>query len=97
VVLNEPVAISGLRLLPRQDGNPNGWIGEVEISVSDDGESWGDPVAKANLSNDANWKTVEFAKPVNASQIRLRAVRPQNPAHPWASLAELELMVKESP
>ena len=37
--------ISGLRYLPRQDGNPNGTIGQYSVAVSADGVNFSAPVA----------------------------------------------------
>ena len=37
VELIAPRAIAGVKLLPRQDGNQNGWISECEIYLSADG------------------------------------------------------------
>jgi len=95
VDLKRPVKIEGVRLLPRQDGNHNGWIKEVWIYLSDDGRSWGEPAARATLSNNQEWKSVAFDGPVKGRHLRIEAVKPQNPDHPWASLAELEVVVKE--
>ena len=38
-------AVSGLRYLPRQDGNPNGTIGRFTVTVSMDGTTFSEPVA----------------------------------------------------
>lgn len=95
LTFKQPATIRGVKLLPRRDNNRNGWIRDVAVYVSDDGKTWGTPVAEADLSNDAGWKTVTFDRPVRARHLRIRALRPQVPAHPWASLAELDLIVEK--
>ena len=53
-------SLTGVVLLPRQDGNPNGWIKDVEILLSDDGQSWSDPVVKTTLQRNAKPKRLWF-------------------------------------
>lgn len=96
VSLQADATLRGLKILPRQDNNPNGRIGAIEVAVSKDGEAWGEPVAKAGLEYGADgWATVEFGEPVRTRHLRIRAVRPVNPDHPWASIAELDLIVED--
>ena len=83
--------VSGITALPRQDGNPNGWIKGYEISVSQDGRTWGKPLANGEFDADKSLKTVEFEAPVSARFLRLRALSGHT-AGEWASLAELNIL-----
>jgi len=80
----------GFTLLPRQSGT-NGWIKDYEIYVSQDGKTWGQPVAKGSFERNADLKRVMFASPVKARYIRLRALSEQN-GQDYASAAEFGLI-----
>ena len=80
--------VSGMRLLPRQDGTPNGWVKDIEILTSTDGKSW-TTVHQSALANNQEWKAVSFA-PTAARFIKVRALTPHNASHAFASFAELE-------
>jgi hypothetical protein len=83
--------LSGIALLPRQDGNRNGWIREYEVAVSGERESWGEPVARGALGADGTEKEIRFGRPVSGRYLRL-TVRSGFDAQPFASLAELRLL-----
>ncbi len=91
MTLQKPTQVSGIKLLPRQD-NPNGLVKDIEIYVSSDGRTWGEPIAKASLGSDTKWKTIDFPKEVSVKAIKVKALSPQNPTHPWASFAEVQLV-----
>ena len=91
VELVESRAIGGVKLLPRQDGNQNGWIAECELYVSADGRSWGQPVARTKLPAIRNEQEVKFAKAVTTRFVKLRALSGHADG-PWASLAEIGLI-----
>lgn len=93
--MKEEISVPGLRLLPRQDGIRNGWIKDIEIYCSRDGKDWGTVVNKSTLSNDGRWKTVVFSSPVTTRYIKIKALAPQDTNHPWATLAELDLLIEE--
>ena len=94
VQLLEPRALAGVKLLPRQDGNHNGWIKDCEVYVSADGRDWGQPVAKATLPATANEHEIKFKQPLTMRFVKLRALSGYADG-PWASLAELRLMAVE--
>lgn len=71
--LMEPLMLRGVTVLPRQDGNHNGWIKDYECYVSEDGTNWGEPVATGTFSADAKLKTVTFARPVKTRFVRFVA------------------------
>jgi len=89
--LAEPARLKGIRLLPRQDGNANGLVKELEVYVAST-RSWGRPVARASLKSGGSWQTVSFERAAEGRFVRLRMVSPRNPAHPWASMAEVDLI-----
>jgi hypothetical protein len=82
--------VSGLRCLPRQDGNPNGMIAGYTAYLSADGRDWGKPVAAGTWGKDFGEKEVLFA-PTKARYLRLVAESEVNGGD-WTSLAELNLL-----
>ncbi len=86
----ETKTMKGFTLLPRQSGQ-NGWVKDYEIYVSQDGKSWGEPIAKGSFPGNAELKKVMFAKPVKARYIRLRALNEQF-GQDYASGAEFTLI-----
>jgi hypothetical protein len=96
VEFNAPVRLSGITALPRQDDNRNGWIKGFEIFASTDPEHWGSPVAQGEFPAGATQKTVTFATPVTARFLKLRALS-GHANGPWASLAELGVLLAEPP
>jgi hypothetical protein len=94
VELLQPFRLAGVKLLPRQDGNHNGWIKDCEIYVSAEGRDWGQPVAKATLPASSNEHEVKFAQSATARFVKLRALSGHADA-PWASLAELRFIPAE--
>ncbi len=91
VDMQAPRRVRAIRLLPRQDGNRNGWVRGVEICLSADGKTWGDSAVRAQLSNDVSWKRLALPAAMTARYLRLVFFSPQNPDDPWASLAELDV------
>jgi len=87
------VVVAGLRLLPRQDGNWNGWIAKCALYASPDGKSWGAPLAEAVFDRTASEKTVTLKAPVRTRHLRLVAVSGFD-GQPWASLAEIEAVAE---
>ena len=94
VELIAPRTIGGVKLLPRQDGNHNGWINECEIYVSTDGQDWGQPVTKTKLPATQNEQQIRFEQPVTTRFVKLRALSGHVDG-PWASLAEISFLTVE--
>jgi len=88
--LGSSANLNGFVYVPRQDGVPNGWIGQYEFYVSTDGVNWGSPVAGGTFANDATNKQVSFA-PTTGQYVRLRALSEVN-GNPWTTMAELQLL-----
>ena len=95
IELARPAKLAGLKCLPRQDDNRNGWIKEYAVYTSADGKNWGEPVAKGAFEPSAELHTVRFAKPVEAQYLRFVAVSSFDPSRPYASLAELNVITGE--
>jgi hypothetical protein len=94
VELIAPRAIAGVKLLPRQDGNRNGWINECEIYISADGRDWEQPVARAKLPATRNEQEIKFEQSVTTRFVKLRALSGHTDG-PWASLAEVSFLPGE--
>jgi galactose oxidase len=88
--------ISGLRYLPRQDGTPNGTIGQYSVTVSRDGATFSDPVAAVTWADNTMEKAALFP-PVSARYIRLTAGTEAGNRGPWSSAAELSVLGKVPP
>ena len=84
--------MKGFTFLPRQSGS-NGWVKDYEIYVSQDGKSWGEPIAKGTFANTGELKKVMFNKPVRARYIRFRALNEQH-GQDYASGAEFQLIAE---
>jgi len=86
---DDPRAVAGVIVRPRQDGNRNGWIRrwEIHVRMSPSGP-WEGPVAAGEWPADAGPKTVRFDPPMEIRALRLRAWSGHG-AGPWASVAEI--------
>ncbi|MGW3208795.1 discoidin domain-containing protein [Streptomyces sp. NPDC001135] len=89
--MHRTAVVSGMVYQPRQDGSPNGRIGEYALSVSGDGTVWGKPVATGMLADDATTKTLRFAA-ARARYVRLTVTSEAGGRGPWASAAEINLL-----
>lgn len=83
--------IKAIAYLPRQDGNRTGNVKDYEIYVSEDGQNWGEPVAKGTFDKSDKQKTVTFAKPVRGRYVRFMALNAQD-GRDYASGAEFEVI-----
>ncbi len=91
VEFTAPRTLIGVRLLPRQDGNRNGWIKDCEVCVSRDGRDWDPPYVRATLPAGAGEQELKFPRPVTTRFLKLRALSGHSDG-PWSSLAELEFV-----
>ena len=92
VEFDAPRALAGLTALPRQDGNPNGWIKDYGVFVSSDGQNWTE-VARGTFPRNAELKTVRFTKPATAKFLKLAAWS-GHASGPWASVAEFRVLAE---
>lgn len=86
--LREVKTLNGVKYLPRQDRSNVGNIKTYEIYVSEDGENWGVPVAKGELADDKNQKTLKFNQPIKTRYLRFKALESQD-GREYASGAEI--------
>jgi len=93
VQLPQPAKLAGVTCLPRQDGNPNGWIKEYAVYASADGEDWGQPLARGQFDPNAGLQTVKFSQPVTTRRLKFVALSSFDPAKPFASMAELDVIL----
>jgi hypothetical protein len=87
-----PVRVSGLRCLPRQDGQ-NGWIKSYIVQVSDDEKIWRE-IVRGELAQSAEEKTIRFAQPETFRYLKFIAASAQR-GEAFASLAELSVIETE--
>ncbi len=95
LIFKEPRTFSGITLLPRQDGNRNGWIKDYAVYLSGDGKDWGQPVAKGSFEQDARLKTIKFEKPLTARFLRFVSLSGFG-KDGYSSLAELSIIETNS-
>jgi beta-galactosidase/beta-glucuronidase len=88
---DHPIRLGGFTLLPRQDGNQNGWIKDYAFYVSMNDRDWSEPVVRDAFAEDDKLKTVTFSAPVTGRYIRLVALSSQN-GQPFAAIAEFDVV-----
>lgn len=88
---DHPISLAGFRVLPRQDGNRNGWIQDYAFYVSMNDRDWGEPVSRGSFAADSKLKTVKLNQPVTARYVRLVALSTFD-EQPFASLAEFDVI-----
>ena len=94
VNLGSPRAIEGILYVPRQDSS-NGRVRDFEIRVSQDGKTWGEPLARGRWENDTAFKYVALPTPL-ARYVQLRGLS-EVEGRPIMSAAELAVSVKSDP
>jgi hypothetical protein len=87
IELTPPATIKGFTYLPRQDDSENGTIKDYEFFVSQDGQNFGQPVAKGTFEGNKELKTVNFP-PQTCRFIKLKALSEINDGA-WTSAAEI--------
>ncbi len=85
------ITLKSVSLLPRQDHNPNGMIKDCALYLSADGQSWGEPVAKATLKRTGEEQTIRLSVPAQARYLKLVALSSCDSTKPYASLVELSV------
>ncbi len=87
IELTPPATIKGFTYLPRQDDSETGTLKGYEFYVSNDGQDFGQPVAKGEWENSKSLKTVTFA-PTACRFVKLKAISEVNDGA-WTSVAEI--------
>lgn len=81
--------VSGLKYLPRTDGNTNGTITEYQIEVSTDGQTF-TPYQRGEWAKNNSEKIVDFVYgPIVASHVKLRALETKDD---FATAAEIRII-----
>ncbi|MHB8520381.1 MAG: discoidin domain-containing protein [Limisphaerales bacterium] len=93
IELAKTAELAGITCLPRQDGNENGWIKDYAVFTSADGKNWRAPAANGAFPHNAGLHTVRFAAPVEAHFLKLVADSSFDSSKPYASLAELNIIL----
>ncbi|MES2474680.1 MAG: Ig-like domain-containing protein [Verrucomicrobiota bacterium] len=93
--LSSSLIFNGLSYLPRQDGSLTGTIGAYEIFVSNDGISWGNPVASGTFLRNHELKDIRFGT-VTARYILLRGSSSVS-SETSISVAEIDLIQDTTP
>ncbi|MEK7706519.1 MAG: discoidin domain-containing protein, partial [Verrucomicrobiota bacterium] len=88
---DHPIRLAGFSLLPRQDGNPNGWIKDYAFYMSMNDRDWGEPVNRGAFAEDGNLKMVTLPASVTARYIRFVALSSHN-GQPFAAVAEFDVV-----
>jgi len=88
--LRQPMRIAGIRYLPRQDMT-NGRIAQYAVSVSDDNQNWGEPVATGEFPDGKAAQVIRFSSPRTARYVKLVITREVN-GRPFASVAEIDII-----
>lgn len=87
--LDRAYAIENFSYLPRKSQS-NGRIKDYQIFISDNPNSWGDPVVQGKWPNQTAQQIVEFPSPVSGRFVKLKALSEVS-GNPWASAAEIAL------
>ncbi|MBX6312953.1 MAG: HEAT repeat domain-containing protein, partial [Isosphaeraceae bacterium] len=84
--------VEGLLYVPRQDG-PDGRVKDYEVRLSDDGQTWTEPVARGRWANDPTFKFVALpGRPARYVQLRGLSEVDGRP-----SMSAAELVIDSSP
>jgi galactose oxidase len=88
-------SVGGLTYLPRNDGWPNGRIGQYKVEVSTNNTTW-TTVATGTFDDDTFLKPVLFGA-VMARYVRLTALTEAGNRGPWTTAAEINLLAGDHP
>lgn len=99
--LGEPASFDGIAYLPRQESD-SGRVGRYRIKISDDANTWSEPLAQGTFPNTDALQRVSFAE-VRARYVMLEAHSAQRPqpattvAEFWVTLGEDNAHADEQP
>ena len=86
--------LSGVVIVPRQNGPGNGRIRRYRLELSDDGKNWR-TVKASELPNSEELTQVEFGKPESGRYLRFTALSPHRKGEKFASIAEIQPICSE--
>lgn len=92
--LKNKTKISGLSYVKRKD-NGNGIVGEYEVYVSNDGKTWGEPLAKDTWTNAYAQMKAVFQEPVMVRYVKLVVLKAIDGTG-FASAAEVSVIKTNS-
>jgi beta-galactosidase len=84
--------ITAITYLTRQDGNQNGMVKAYEFYLSNDGQTWGSPVASGDFKNTTSLQTAKLQTPTAGRYLKFVAKSEIN-GNAWTSCAELSIEV----
>ena len=93
VDLGKATTAAGFIYTPRQDYNYNGIIRDYELYFSNDGKTWGAPVAKGAFDGSTTPQTVKFVRPAKGRYVLFKALATFGGGN-LASMAELDLVAE---
>ncbi len=88
IKLDEPLYISALEYIPRQDAS-NGRLKNGKLSLSIDGENWTEVETITNWTNDKNTKVINLQEPVKAKYVKLQATESHGGSYLSAAMINL--------
>ena len=94
--MKQAYLINSIAYIPRQDGVPNGNIGEHTLQTSLDGETFSTPVALGTYADSVSTKTTLF-EATRARFVRLTALTEAGGRGPWSSCASLSIFQTSTP
>ncbi len=94
IAFKQPATLHGIAVTPRQDMT-NGHVGKYAIFVGDDPDRMGRPAARGTFPEGFETHEIRFEEPVRGTYLLLQAMRPCYPEHPWATIAEIRLLIGE--
>jgi beta-galactosidase len=90
--LGKPTKIAGIHYTGRQDMD-HGRVRDCEVFVSEDGKTWGEPVAKSQFRNTQEPQTLRLTQPATARFLKVVALS-EVAGRAWATVAELEILAE---
>ena len=93
--MGQTYLVNSIAYIPRQDGQSNGNIGEHQILLSTDNDTWSSP-AFGTYDDSSSTKTTIF-EATNARYVRLVALTEAGDRGPWTSCASLNIFETDTP
>ncbi len=94
ITFKQPATLHGIAVTPRQDMT-NGHVGKYAVFVGDDPNSMGRPASQGIIPEGSQTHEIFFETPACGKYLVLQALRPRYPEHPWATIAEIQLLMEE--